>query len=58
MTNYELLVQAHRKVEGRDVNEIARLFTLCQLNGMNLKPWEFLGPVKPIERIWDTKREY
>ena len=57
MTNYELLVQAHRKVEGRDVNEIARLFTLCQLNGMNLKPWEFLGPVKPIERVWNTKAE-
>ena len=56
MTNYELLVQANN-APNRDVNEVARLFTLCQLNGMKLRAWEFLGPAKNVERIWNSKAE-
>jgi len=58
MTNYELLLEAHRKVEGRDVNEVARLFTLCNNEGMRLKAFDFLGPVKPIERVWDAQKAH
>ena len=48
---------AHRKVEGRDVNEVAALFTQANNLGAGLKAWDFLGPIKPIKKVWNTKAE-
>ena len=52
------LQEAHRKVEGRDVNEVARLFTMCNNLGAKLNAFDFLGPVKPIERVWDAQKSH
>ena len=55
MTNYKKLIAAHT-AKNRDVNKVAKYFTLCNNEGMNLKAFNFITN-KPVKRIWNTKAE-
>ena len=54
MTNYEALLQAHT-AKNRDVNEVARLFTLCNNEGMRLKAFDFITN-RPVKAVWDLQK--
>jgi hypothetical protein len=56
MNNYEKLMAAHT-AKNRDVNQVAKYFTLCNNEGMNLKAFNFITN-KPVKRVWDEQRSY
>ena len=41
----------------RDVNEVARLFTMANNLGANLKAFNFITN-KPVERVWDAQKSH
>ena len=57
MTNYELLLEAHG-AKNRNVNEVAKYFTLCNNEGMRLKAFDFLGPAKPVQAVWNLQKSH
>ena len=56
MSNYERLVEEHNS-PNRDLNKVAKYFTLCNMEGVNLKAFNFLNNKKPDLR-WSSGKEY
>ena len=40
----------------RDANEVARLFTMANNMGAGLKAFNFLGPAKPVQAVWNVQK--
>ena len=61
MKNLQALLEelnAAHTADNRDVNEVARLFTMCNNLGANLKAFNFLGPAKPVQAVWDAQKSH
>jgi hypothetical protein len=61
MKNLQALLdelQAAHTAANRDVNEVARLFTQANSLGANLKAFNFLGPAKPVQAVWNEQRAH
>ena len=40
----------------RDANDVARLFTMANNMGAGLKAFNFLGPAKPVQAVWNVQK--
>ena len=56
MNNYEKLMAAHTS-PNRNVNEVAKYFTLCNNEGMNLKAFNFITN-RPVANVWDEQKSH
>ena len=50
-------LNAAHTAANRDVNEVARLFTMCNNLGANLKAFNFITN-KPVKRVWDAQKSH
>ena len=51
------LNEAHTAAD-RNVNEVARLFTMANNMGAGLKAFNFLGPAKPVQAVWNLQKSH
>ena len=60
MKNLQALLEelnAAHTADNRDVNEVARLFTMCNNLGANLKAFNFITN-KPLKAVWDAQKSH
>ena len=51
-------LQAAHTAADRNVNEVARLFTMANNMGAKLKAFNFLGPAKPVQAVWNLQKSH
>ncbi len=52
----EELQEAHTAAN-RDVNEVARLFTMCNNMGAKLQAFNYITN-RPVKAVWDVQRSH